>query len=368
VAINGTQVAETGGTGNYTIYVNPYEVVQSGGFTKHFYIKGQRIVSKLGESGKNGGSKESFQFYYHPDHLGNSSFITDAKGEVYQHLEYFPFGETFIDEHGNQQRTPYLYNGKELDDETGLYYYGARYYDPRTSVWENVDPSWGTPDQIDKSPYAYVQNNPVVFVDPDGHDRYYSEAGVFLGEYGNENNIRIVKTKYWANAAKVRRAGGSDAEYYLALSEGSRFGFDNTDDVALSWGQHYNTKSVKRGIEFGSYIYRFETAEGDVFYTYSKAAKGIRDAVVPSELPLNRGILTKVADIHSHGSYIPENGIGNNLFSRPDKESNYIEQIPGYVATPNGHLQRWDPKAKGGWWRGKRTTLSKSLARDPRYK
>jgi hypothetical protein len=47
--------------------------------------------------------------------------MTDASGEVYQHLEYFAFGETFVEEHSNTDRTPYLYNGKELDEETGLY-------------------------------------------------------------------------------------------------------------------------------------------------------------------------------------------------------------------------------------------------------
>ncbi|MEO6000540.1 MAG: SpvB/TcaC N-terminal domain-containing protein [Chitinophagaceae bacterium] len=175
VSLNGKQAATTGGTGNYTIYVNPFEVVRSGVYTKHFYIDGQRIVSKLGVSG-NGGStgtsggnkQEGVQVYYHTDHLGNSAFITDAAGEVYQHLEYFPFGETFIDEHGNQERTPYLYTGKELDEETDLYYYGARYYDPRTSLWVSVDPSWSKPSQIARSPYVYVGDNPVVYVDPDG--------------------------------------------------------------------------------------------------------------------------------------------------------------------------------------------------------
>jgi RHS repeat-associated protein len=59
-----------------------------------------------------------------------------------------------------------LYNGKELDEETGLYYYGARYYDARTSVWQSVDPF------ADKyaalSPFAYVANNPIILIDPDG--------------------------------------------------------------------------------------------------------------------------------------------------------------------------------------------------------
>jgi RHS repeat-associated protein len=175
VSVNGTQVAKTTGIGNYTIYVNPYEDVTSGGYTKHFYIQGQRIVSKLGASGKGGSTKDGQQFYYHPDHLGNSAYITDASGEVYQHVEYYPFGETFIDEHGNQQNTPYLYNAKELDDETGLYYYGGRYYDPVTSVWPSVDPSWDLPTEISTSPYAYVQNNPITYIDPDGRSKWFSD-------------------------------------------------------------------------------------------------------------------------------------------------------------------------------------------------
>jgi RHS repeat-associated protein len=169
VSVNGKLAAQTSGIGNYTIYVNPYQVTQSGGYTKHYYIEGQRIASTLGIASTSGGKKtQPFQYYYHPDHLRNSAYITDATGEVFQHLEYFPFGETFVDEHGNQQRTPYLYNGKELDNETQLYYYGARYYDPRTSIWESVDPSWDAPNLIGISPYAYVRNNPIIYIDPDG--------------------------------------------------------------------------------------------------------------------------------------------------------------------------------------------------------
>ncbi|WP_414709498.1 RHS repeat domain-containing protein [Ramlibacter sp.] len=44
-------------------------------------------------------------------------------------MEYFPFGETWVEESSNTQRTPYLFTAKELDEETGLYYFGARYYD-----------------------------------------------------------------------------------------------------------------------------------------------------------------------------------------------------------------------------------------------
>ena len=60
----------------------------------------------------------------YPDHLGSSSCITNLDGEVSQHIEYVPFGEVFIEERNNTWNTPYLFNAKEFDEETGLYYYG----------------------------------------------------------------------------------------------------------------------------------------------------------------------------------------------------------------------------------------------------
>ena len=80
------------------------------------------------------------QFYYHPDHLGSSSYITNLDGKVSQHIGYVPFDEVFIEERNNIWNTPYLFNAKELDEETGMYYYGARYYEPRLSLWMSVNP------------------------------------------------------------------------------------------------------------------------------------------------------------------------------------------------------------------------------------
>ena len=62
---------------------------------------------------------DNFLYYYHPDHLGSSSYVSDASGQVFEHLQYFPFGETWVQESSNTQRTPYLFTGKELDEETG---------------------------------------------------------------------------------------------------------------------------------------------------------------------------------------------------------------------------------------------------------
>ena len=117
--------------------------------TKHIYAGTTRIASKLMRQdppGANPNGKTPFEkdlYFYHPDHLGSSNYITDLNGKLYEHLEYFPFGEGWIEENTNSQRTPYLFRAKELDEETGLYYFGARYYDPRTSVWQSADPALG---------------------------------------------------------------------------------------------------------------------------------------------------------------------------------------------------------------------------------
>jgi RHS repeat-associated protein len=95
-------------------------------------------------------------------------------------VEYFPFGETWVEEHSNRQRTPYLFTGKELDEDTPLYYFGARYYDPRTSVWQSPDPiladyikgersGEGVYTPVNLNLFGYVQQKPVVSIDPDGN-------------------------------------------------------------------------------------------------------------------------------------------------------------------------------------------------------
>ena len=113
-------------------------------------------------------------FYYHPDHLGSSSYITNLDGEVAQHIEYVPFGEVFIEERNNTWNTPYLFNAKEFDEETGMYYYGARYYEPRLSLWMSVDPLQEKYPNI--STYCYAANNPIKFIDSDGRKLLFASG------------------------------------------------------------------------------------------------------------------------------------------------------------------------------------------------
>ena len=117
---------------------------------------------------------ERLQFYYHPDHLGSSSYITNLDGEVTQHIEYLPFGEVFVEERNKTWNTPYLFNAKEFDEETGMYYYGARYYDPRLSLWMSTDPLQEKYQNI--STYCYAANNPIKFIDTDGRKLLFASG------------------------------------------------------------------------------------------------------------------------------------------------------------------------------------------------
>jgi RHS repeat-associated protein len=150
-------------------------------------------------------------------------------GEIVQHIEYVPFGEVFIEERNNTWNTPYLFNAKELDEETGLYYYGARYYDPRVSLWLSADAlatydpfeqenfidgqhNGGVYNSFNHGVYTYCNQNPVRLIDPNGKQVDAITDGVASG---NKVTNDITATVSRAPMKKIegivlhRTAGGS---------------------------------------------------------------------------------------------------------------------------------------------------------------
>ena len=120
------------------------------------------------------------------DHLGNSRLTFDTEkgyARTNQQDDYLPFGMEINYEYRNP-KNEYLYNKKELQEETGLYDYGARFYDPVVARWTAVDPLAETSRKW--SPYNYAINNPIRFIDPDGKDIINIAGGVsFTGEDAN---------------------------------------------------------------------------------------------------------------------------------------------------------------------------------------
>jgi len=116
-------------------------------------------------------------YYYHPNHLGSTCYVTDGNASVVQGFLYAPFGE-ITNEHnssfGSFVLPKYSFNAKELDEETGMYYYEARYYQP--PVFISRDPLFeGKPNM---SPYTYCRNNPILYIDPDGRWEWNNEGNL----------------------------------------------------------------------------------------------------------------------------------------------------------------------------------------------
>jgi RHS repeat-associated protein len=120
--------------------------------------------------------------------------LTDASGQAYEFLLYLPYGEQMASQKAAGYSTPYKFTGKELDIESGLYYYGARYYDPSISLWHGTDRMMEKYPML--SPYLYTANNPVNRIDPDGNDWYQeNEGGSYKWFEGNGNQVGYTRVK-----------------------------------------------------------------------------------------------------------------------------------------------------------------------------
>ena len=170
-------------------------------------------------------------FFYHSDHLGSTSYITDDKANITQYDAYLPYGELLVDEHSSSEELPYKFNGKEIDEETGLYYYGARYMDPKISMWLGVDPMIEKYPEI--SPYIYCHNNPIVLIDPDGRQSKVPPTIIQIIDYGTKNSKKFSSLMKAANVNKAN------------INSVIRFGNETSTDPITGHIQITKDKRVK---------------------------------------------------------------------------------------------------------------------------
>ena len=211
---------------NYATFAVPYngednnDYVDGKGFCCNDGSLEAAQTRALARAAKNnfqeGDTYEKMQFYYHPDHLGSSSYITNLEGEVVQHIEYVPFGEVFVEERNNIWNTPYLFNAKEFDEETELYYYGARYYDPRVSLWISTDVAQGKYPNV--STYTYCLDNPIILIDSDGKDilpvlfQTINNRGSVIGSYYRSNKKYMTAMRMFGQTSYGRQFIGAFIE------------------------------------------------------------------------------------------------------------------------------------------------------------
>ncbi|RLF97134.1 hypothetical protein DRN58_09125, partial [Thermococci archaeon] len=143
-------------SGNNIVYEKN---LTTGTETKYLYANGFRIAKIVNNNGN------ETVTYYHQDHLLSTRLLTDQNGNKIEEENYTAFGS---DINGISEK--YKYTGKEKDI-TGLYYYGARYYDPVIGRFTTRDPKKGdlmNPQSL--NPYVYCVNNPMKYIDPDGNN------------------------------------------------------------------------------------------------------------------------------------------------------------------------------------------------------
>jgi RHS repeat-associated protein len=242
------------------------------------------------------GSDRRFIYEYNlKDHLGDSRIIfmgTDLGGavDIVQATSYYPFGLIMNQTNGNTapeyQRNEYLYNGKELQSDNfassslNWYDYGARFYDPQIGRFTTQDPFAAK--YYSLSPFSYVANNPLKFIDPDGKEIVivtkrnkegsivetlkYSEGKLYMNngkEYSGSNSFAL---KVQNTLNNLIGTDNKEVQGTISLLEGSKnkhyieYNPSGANDVVPT---AIDLNGVNKGDPSGSHV-RVSLIEGEI--------------------------------------------------------------------------------------------------------
>jgi len=247
---------------------------------------------------------------------------------------------------------PYKFNAKELDSETGLYYYGARYYNPRLSIWYGVDPlavynpvmetqfygdgqhNGGVYNFGNLNPYIYCYQNPVIYIDPDGKQTKVVKEGVLMNE--NFTTLRYKENMLpdYKNTYNARQW------IYVAASKQKS---ENNTTHLYGHGNHYGERSAlmmydKRKEPGNRYSGKFNT-------------KGVRDLLNFENINTNF-IDKKGGNIILHGCYARagDGSVAHTMsIEMPDKLIVGATEYLNY--NKDGEIGTYDTAGKKGQWR-----------------
>jgi RHS repeat-associated protein len=266
-----------------TEYINQFvSISRSDGqqgyiLTKNYYLGNEREASSVAPVDYGGLTETTY--FYHTDHLGSSTYLMDSNGNIAEHIEYTPWGEMWNEQAmAGVTTTPiphYYFTSKELD-LTSLYYFGARYYDPQTSVWQSPDPAIGkyldnkigdggifNPmniasysysdtggkgvfDSKNLALYSYCHQNPVIYIDPNGLWHEKSKDVEIKNLVPEMKNIEeTVDTIYGETGATNNPAITSGSESTSKHKAGSKHYENRAIDLEI-WGLKKNSSDVTK--------------------------------------------------------------------------------------------------------------------------
>ncbi|WP_338127429.1 RHS repeat-associated core domain-containing protein [Leptospira bandrabouensis] len=196
----------------------------------------------LGGSGGGGSStgnaRVSGMYFFHPDHLGSITMITDGNGNVLaggerggkSHITYKPYGEIFRTDSYGPDISKFKYTGQEEDQESGLYYYKARYYDAGLARFVSNDGMVFPDKEQGMNRMMYVEGNPIAFRDKTGNfssKNFLQDMAKFvIAEVASKLDNPV--HKFMAEVA------GQKALYKIRKHRGSAF-------MRSDFGKIYNT-------------------------------------------------------------------------------------------------------------------------------
>jgi RHS repeat-associated protein len=277
---------------------------------------------------------ENELYFYQGDHLSSTQVVTDANGNVTQGVLYAPFGEVITEYNAywhNGLIPDYMFNAKELDEESGMYYYEARYYAP--PVFISRDPLFEVKPWM--NPYAYCSNSPVMRVDPsgmldwepevttDGKTQYKAAKGDSKTTLMNQYGLNETQASQILDKAQLPKNG--------EIAAGSKISGDNVKAVMGSevlkgnWGNMTNnqkanqivfaiTHSITKGegtFDMKDYMTNFQIGSGGV--NLSNVNLPTSEGTIPIQ-NISFGITYDYTKVQNYPVYKEDNRVNKSIY------------------------------------------------------
>jgi len=210
------------GTNGFAMWIGSVFEINTSNIMYHIMANNRRIATFQSACTTTNG----IFYYYHSDHLGSASVLTDRSGNEVQHYEYTPFGSAGFTENSSAFPISNRYTDKTYDYETGLYYYGSRYYDPQLGRFIQADPTVpGIGGSQILNRYSYTLNNPLELVDPDGNSPYpgyqwYNSGTWIIPKVGSWSGA--VGNSFWTppnGSVAFAKTGGLPIRFFYGVPD-----------------------------------------------------------------------------------------------------------------------------------------------------
>jgi RHS repeat-associated protein len=283
--------------------------------------------------------------YQFGNHLGSATLETDEDGRVLSYEEYHPFGTTAYRSSKpgvDLSLKRYRFSRKERDDETGLYYFGARYFAPWLGRWTSSDPlglASGT------NLFRYCRNNPIVLCDPTGlrEKETYSISHYFTG---NES-LGDLRAFLWSHGRVMEDPGVNESNYRSRYTPGP-----DANGAGGTW--RLNSRLVRDGESLES-AYPAQEPESSESSS-DAAAPPVRPLIQPGPPPTNPMPLNPVPKVD-----LPQAPPGTNFEAAAS-----AGQQAARNANPGAYTQGVQAHHNLKWRVGQQTNLDPQITNDPR--